>query len=430
MKKTAKTTIVLVLTIAAVLMMMSSVFGADAEKAETWQVSVGKETAATSLDSMFPKVVFVHEGDKVVFTNGAIGTPHTVTFLAGQSPLTPQDPTHAIPSAPSGGSWDGKTLLNSGILAPKQSYEVTFTASGAYSYYCVLHPMMTGTVVVVPKGQPIPSKVEQAAAAKAEENDLLVQESLLQGHHEAQYASNKDSTLTYKVDLGSQNSAFSHNRMNPETVIVSEGDTISWTNLSPYEPHWVTFNKPADLNFFTEKGDFNPKFIPPAGGKEFNGKGFTNSGMLMSTQSYNLKFTKAGTYTYECYMHSGSKMKGTVIVVPKGAIKLVVNGKAVANSAGAQWKDGDLKVEIASFVKALGGKYAYDTKSKMYTITANGKSVKTTGYTLKGTAYASAETIVRGLGGTYTWNGATQSLTVTVGAPAPAPAAASMEHMH
>ncbi|TVX99854.1 plastocyanin/azurin family copper-binding protein [Cohnella terricola] len=427
MKKTAKTAFALVLTFAAALMLMSSVFGADAATPETWQVSVGKETAATSLDSMFPKVVYVHEGDKVVFTNGAIGTPHTVTFLAGQSPLTPQDPTHAIPSAPSGGSWDGKALLNSGILGPKQSYEVTFTASGAYSYYCVLHPMMTGTVVVLPQGQPIPSKVEQAAAAKAQENDLLVQESMLQGPREAQYAINKDGSLTYKVDLGSQNSTFSHNRMSPETVIVSEGDSVSWTNLSPYEPHWVTFNKPADLNMLTEKGEFNPKLMPPSGGKEFNGTGFTNSGILLNAQSYNLKFTKAGTYTYECYLHSGSLMKATVIVVPKGAIKLVVNGKAVANSAGAQWNNEDLNVEVGSFTKSLGGKFAFDKKTNKYTITVNGKSAITTGYTLKGTVYVSAEKIVRGLGGTYTWNGATQSLTVTVGAQT---AAASSSHTH
>ncbi|WP_256759489.1 plastocyanin/azurin family copper-binding protein [Cohnella sp. WQ 127256] len=424
MKKTA---LAMVLTFAAVWLMISSVFAADAATPETWQVSVGKETAATSLDSMFPKVIFVHEGDKVVFTNGAIATPHTVTFLAGQTPLTSQDPTYAIPSAPSGGSWDGKSLLNSGIVAPKQSYEVTFTTSGAYSYYCILHPMMVGTVVVLPKGQPIPSKVEQAAAAKAQENDLLFQESMLQGSHAAQYVANKDGSLTYKVDLGSQNMTFSHNRMSPETLIVSQGDSVSWTNLSPYEPHWVTFNKPADLVFLTEKGEFNPKFMPPAGGKEFNGTGFTNSGILMSTQSYDLKFTKAGTYTYECYLHSGSLMKGTVIVLPKGAVKLIVNGNAVANSAGAQWKNGDLNVSIASFTKAMGGKFVVDNKSKMYTITVNGKSVKTAGYILKGTTYASAENIVQGLGGSYSWNGATQSLTVTVGAPAPA---ASMDHMH
>jgi len=426
MKKTA---LALILTFTAAWMLISSVFAADPAVPETWQVSVGKETAATSLDSMFPKVVFIHEGDKVVFTNGAIATPHTVTFLAGQTPLTTQDPTHAIPSAPSGGSWDGKAFLNSGILVPSQSYEVTFTASGAYSYYCVLHPMMAGTVVVVPKGQPIPSKVEQAAAAKAQENDLLLQESMLQGPHAAQYVANKDGSLTYKVDLGSQNSTFSHNRMMPETVIVSEGDSVSWTNLSPYEPHWVTFNKPADLSFFTDKGEFNPQFMPPAGGKEFAGKesGFTNSGILMSTQSYDLKFPKAGTYTYECYLHSGSMMKATVIVVPKGAVKLIVNGKAVENSAGAQWKDGDLNVGLAAFAKALGGKVAWDKKSNTYTFTVNGKSVKTTGYTLKGTGYASAENIVRGLGGTYTWNSDTQSLTVTVGDPAPA---AAMDHMH
>lgn len=415
MKKRA-TAFVLVFAMAMVL--IGSAFAADSST-ETWQVSVGKETDAASLDSMFPKVVYIHEGDKVVFTNGAKFTPHTVTFLAGNAPLSPEDPTAAAPTAPSGVSWDGKTLLNSGILEPTKNYEITFTASGAYPYYCVLHPLMTGTVVVVPKGQPIPSKVEQAAAVKAQESELMLQAESLKGNHEVQYTENANGSLTYKVALGSPHTTLSHNRMAPDLVIVSEGDSVQWSNLSPYEPHWVTLNKPADLEFLTPQG-FNPVFMAPAGGSEFNGTGFTNSGMIMSAQSYALKFTKAGTYTYECYLHSGSLMKGTVVVVPKNAIKLMVNGKAVADSAQAMWKNGDIYVSIPSFARALGGTAAYDNKLKAIVVTVNQGSkvskVKTASIKLNGANYASAEQIVRALGGTYMWNEKTKTFTVTAGA--------------
>lgn len=426
----------LILVFALALTLAGSAFAADVTTAETWQVAVGKETDSSSLDSMFPKVIYIHEGDKVVFTNGAKLTPHTVTFLAGHAPLSPQDPTYPIPTAPSGISWDGKSLLNSGMMLPTQSYEITFTSSGAYPYACILHPLMNGTVVVVPKGQPIPSKVEQAASGKAQEADLLLQEHMVQSSHEAQYADNKDGSLTYKVELGSANSAFSHNRMNPETIVISEGDSVSWTNLSPYEPHFVTFNKPADLNFFSPQGEFNPVFFAPAGGKEFKGtKEFTNSGMIMSNQSYALKFTKAGSYTYECYLHSGSKMTGVVVVVPKGTVKLIVNGKAIADAAKAQWKNGDLNVSIASFAQALGGKASWDNKLKAVVVTigsgvkaptsktaksgisviVNGKVLSSPAYSLKGTNYASAEEMVRAIGGAYAWNEATETFTVTVG---------------
>jgi len=39
-------------------------------------------------------------------------------------------------------------LINSGDLAKGQSYSVTFTKAGTYSYICSIHPDMTGTIVV------------------------------------------------------------------------------------------------------------------------------------------------------------------------------------------------------------------------------------------------------------------------------------------
>jgi plastocyanin len=400
----------LLLAVVVALSLVGSAIAADAAGPETWQVSVGKETASASLDSMFPKVIYIQEGDSVVFTNGAKFTPHTVTFLAGQAPLSPQDPSSEKPTAASGVSWDGKTLLNSGILVPTMKYEITFTASGAYSYYCVLHPMMTGTVVVVPKGQPIPSKIEQAAAVKVQENELIMQANSLLNSQEAQTTVNADKSLTYQVGLGSANTTFSHNRMVPELVVVSAGDTVKWNNLSPYEPHFVTFNKPKDLNFLTEQGGFNPKFMAPAGGKAFNGTDFTNSGMIMGGQSYSLQFTKEGTYAYECYMHSGSLMKGTIVVVAKNAIKLVVNGKAVSDSAGAKWTNDVLNVSVASFAKALGAKSSVNSKTKNATITLSSgqKAV-----VKSASGFVSAEAAVRALGGSYNWNEKTKTFTVT-----------------
>jgi plastocyanin len=41
--------------------------------------------------------------------------------------------------------------FSSGPIAPGQSFEYKFTQAGVYSYYCVYHPWMTGTVIVLPK---------------------------------------------------------------------------------------------------------------------------------------------------------------------------------------------------------------------------------------------------------------------------------------
>ncbi|TVY03309.1 hypothetical protein [Cohnella terricola] len=427
--------IALFLIVAAAFMLANGVFAAENAGSETWNVSVGKDTDSTALDDMFPRVVYIHEGDKVVFTNGAKINPHTVTFLGDTTtPLTTETPNFFMPSADSGSSWGGKGVLNSGILLPGGKYEFVFTASGAFPYYCVLHPMMNGMVVVVPKDQPIPGKVEQAAAAKAQEDDLRLQAQLLDGPSTPLYFKNKDGSLTYKVSLGTAHTTMSHNRMVPGLVVVSEGDSVEWTNQSPYEPHWVTFNKPADVEFLLEEG-FNPVFMAQVGGNVLSGKEFTSSAPLYGDNVvYTLKFTKAGTYNYESYMQSDFKMKGTVVVVPKNAVKLVVNGKAVADSAQAQWKNGDLYVSIPAFAKALGGNSSVDNKAKTasiavgstakagkatkgfeLTVFVNGKALQKAGYNVKGTAYVSAEEIVRALNGSYSWNEQTKTLTVTVG---------------
>jgi hypothetical protein len=169
---------------------------------------------------------------------------------------------------------------------------------------------------------------------------------------------------------------------------------------------------PKGVQVMTDQGP-NPDYEVPIGSPEFDGKGVRHSGMMMQNQTYTLKFTKKGTYSYECYMHSFMMMKGTVILVPKTAVKLTVGGKVVADAAKAQWSNGNLLVDAVSFAKALGGKAVWDKKAKAWTVTANGKTVKATGYTVKGTVYASAEEIVRGIGGTYSWNERTRMFTVS-----------------
>jgi plastocyanin len=47
------------------------------------------------------------------------------------------------------GKWDGKGgFHSSGVLAPGETFTLTFTKAGTYPYACVLHPQMVGTVEV------------------------------------------------------------------------------------------------------------------------------------------------------------------------------------------------------------------------------------------------------------------------------------------
>ena len=55
-----------------------------------------------------------------------------------------QDPTtHTVTSL-------NGTELNSGNILAGVSFTHTFAQAGTYDYYCTLHPMMRGTVVVTP----------------------------------------------------------------------------------------------------------------------------------------------------------------------------------------------------------------------------------------------------------------------------------------
>ncbi len=429
------------LILSMVLMSVGSVAAALAETTESWGVIVGKATDdGVSLDSMFPKVAYIHVGDTITFTNGAAITPHTVTFLAGAAPLSPEDPKSMAPNAPSGAKWNGKTLLTSGILEPGKQYTITFTSSGAFSYYCVLHPLMTGTVVVLPAGEPIPSKAEQAAKVKAETDDLIEQaNSLRSAKHEVHAVKNENGTITYQMETGVGHRGFSVNRMLPETLFISEGDAVEWLNDNHYEPHFITFNKPADLNFFLPGGAFHPTFMAPAGGTSFDGTGFTNSGLIPPMKSYKLTFTKPGTYQYECYLHSGDKMTGTIQVAPKDTIKVLVNGKPLLyNYKPPHIHNNHVYVGLDAFAEALGGTAVHDKARNAvilniggqfpaplelksvgdFAVVVNGKQLlygfEPAPHLHDGRHFAPVQELVSLSGGSYSWDEATKTFAVTL----------------
>ena len=72
-----------------------------------------------------PAVLTVPEGTTVVWTNKD-EVPHTVTST-------------------------DKRFTSSGALDTSDTYSYTFTTAGTYSYFCTLHPFMTGKVVVTGK---------------------------------------------------------------------------------------------------------------------------------------------------------------------------------------------------------------------------------------------------------------------------------------
>jgi plastocyanin len=81
----------------------------------------------------------------------------------------------------------------------------------------------------------------------------------------------------------------------------------------------------------------NPVVAAPSGGKRYAGKGYLNSGLPAPSgppKPFVVKFTKAGSFTFNCLVHPG--MKGVVKVLPKG--RPVPSAKLDLEAAKSQLK--------------------------------------------------------------------------------------------
>jgi plastocyanin len=102
----------------------------------------------------------IARGDTVVWTNADPIENHTITYASGGAPpefIEPRPqaggpPQLVIPASvaqPSGNTYNGTGMANSGILFYGGTYALRFDAApGTYGYLCLLHPWMTGTVTV------------------------------------------------------------------------------------------------------------------------------------------------------------------------------------------------------------------------------------------------------------------------------------------
>ena len=84
--------------------------------------------------------------------------PHTVTFMPpGQTPPTPDKAAPLFTPTPApNGVYAANSLVNSGLVpqgpAPAPPFRLTFPRADTFSYLCLIHPQMTGTVNVVAAG--------------------------------------------------------------------------------------------------------------------------------------------------------------------------------------------------------------------------------------------------------------------------------------
>ena len=294
--------------------------------------------------TFFPKTVSARPGDTLVFQNRSSNDIHTVTFgvkgdrtdspalvtKAGQpnpavfgpcfttrpaGPDVLSCPPLAKGAAPP--EFTGQGFWNSGQIlfpaAPPEAGPKTATvklgagiAPGSYTIACLLHPFMQSTLQVVGSDAERLSPAQVSAAADKELGDAKTQAPGLAAPAPATTANGASVVASWGNQL------VAVNRFSPETVSIKVGQTVTWTDASPYMPHTISFNPPF-------KSPDEPNAFLPTGaksGSDFGG-GVAHSGMIgpkpfLPVGTFSLRFTKAGTYPYLCLLHPG--MAGTVQV--------------------------------------------------------------------------------------------------------------------
>ncbi len=189
--------------------------------------------------------------------------------------------------------------FDSGILVSGGRYSRTFATPGTYSYFCTIHPEMTGSVLVTGADGEIPAEEGLDDAANA-------------------------SGLGGAAPTGPASVAIVDNDYDPGSLTVGVGQTVTFTNTGLI-PHTVT-----------DRADT------------------FDSGFLMSGDTYRLTPTEVGTIAYFCTIHP--EMSGMIIVSEDIAVD---NGEGSdgglpsTGSVGAGAGDGDESLEVSQSVRII-----------------------------------------------------------------------------
>jgi plastocyanin len=311
--------------------------GAATDEPRSMTISAGAESAnaEVQVNAFAPRTITIAAGDSVTWRVDSTEF-HTISFLGGGSPPPFIDagsdgvfmnPAAVMPSGDS--SYDGGGVAGSGLLDKGQTYTLTFPKPGTYEYLCLVHPEMTGTVVVKPVGEVTDTPVEVNARRTEEINAALAKNGI------AVLASNTGEQPVEGVSAGIAAGAGDHmimvGRFLPQQVTIKAGDAVTWVWKDPATPHTVTFlgGKPAPdvviphpSNDGPPRLELNPVVLEPAGDPTAFAGGALHSGFLDAAQlppgspapTFTVRFDQPGTYEYECLLHEG--MTGTIVVEP------------------------------------------------------------------------------------------------------------------
>lgn len=236
-------------------------------------------------------------------TNKECYSPYSITITQGDTVEWKNTDTaaHTVTSGSLDSGPDG--LFDSSLFMSGNSFSFTFDTEGTVQYFCMVHPWMTGEVVVEKKfsevnvesqiavGEPNPSTPEPSPETPVETTPEVTEPApKVESTPESSTVQSGPMTHNVVISEGAMTPSCSGDNScyNPSSLEIKIGDTVSWENADS-GAHFVTSGDPnsgADNKF--------------------------DSGMMGPGQKFEFTFTKSGNYPYYCIVHPWMKASVTV----------------------------------------------------------------------------------------------------------------------
>ncbi len=278
-------------------------------------------------------------------------------------------PLTCAPSA-SSATYTGTNCVTSNPVSGGATFTVTFPNAGNYKLVCLVHTDMNGTVHVLPYGADAALLQTQRFLDDegSDQAEDLLKDRDHQGEEIAELPGNQVAAGIGEIAATGGGTEYRAvlRFLNP-VVRIHKGESVTWTNLDPTEPHTVTFGtepppSPAPFVPTTQRGlglvaadgsltatvncpntaTCDADFVQVGtAGAAYVSSAFINSGFLQAaapdrtvgvtapgappigdnqlppgTTRITITFPVAGDYFYHCALHDTDDMFGEVVVLP------------------------------------------------------------------------------------------------------------------
>ncbi|MBT8172873.1 MAG: amicyanin, partial [Nitrosopumilus sp.] len=174
----------------------------------------------------------------------------------------PDSAAHTVTSGTISDGHDG--MFDSGLFMAGSTFEFTFDESGTFDYFCMVHPWMTGNVIV--------NEIAETAVIEEPEPEPMAEpEPMVEPETMAIVSLPPGSAIPGCEET---NECYL-----PYEITVSVGQTVTWSN-DDSAAHTVT-----------------------SGTVDAGVTGVFDSGLFMSGSTFEHTFEKAGKYDYFCMVH-------------------------------------------------------------------------------------------------------------------------------